>query len=35
MEKISWTERVRSEEGLQRVKLERNILHTINRKKDN
>jgi len=28
MEKISWTDSVLSEEGLQRVKEERNILHT-------
>jgi len=30
-----WTDQVRSEEVLQTVKLERNILHTINRRKDN
>jgi hypothetical protein len=29
MEKISWADRVRSEEVLQRVKEERNILQTI------
>jgi hypothetical protein len=29
MEKISWTDRVRNEEVLHRVKEERNILHTI------
>jgi hypothetical protein len=29
MEKISWTDRVRNEEVLQRVKQDRNILHTI------
>jgi hypothetical protein len=31
MEKIIWTDRVRNEGVLQRVKEERNILHTINR----
>jgi hypothetical protein len=35
MAKISWTDHVRSEEALQRVKLERNILHTIKRRKAN
>jgi hypothetical protein len=34
MEKISWTDRVRNE-VLQRVKEERNILHTIKRRKAN
>jgi hypothetical protein len=29
MEKISWTDRVRNEGVLHRVKEERNILHTI------
>jgi hypothetical protein len=29
---ISWTDRVRNEEVLQRVKEERNIVHTIKRK---
>jgi hypothetical protein len=29
MEKISWTDRVKNEEVLQRVKEERNILQTI------
>jgi hypothetical protein len=29
MEKISWTDRVRNEEVLHRVKEERNILHTV------
>ena len=29
MEKISWTDRVKSEEVLQRVKEERSILHTV------
>ena len=32
---ISWTDRVRNEEVLHRVKEERNILHTIKRKKAN
>jgi hypothetical protein len=35
MEKIKWTDRVRNEEILQRVKENRNILHTINRRKAN
>jgi hypothetical protein len=35
MEKISWTDGVRSEEVLHRVKDERNILHTIKRRKAN
>jgi hypothetical protein len=35
MEKISWTNRVRNEEVLHRVKEERNILHTIKRRKAN
>jgi hypothetical protein len=35
MEKISWTDRVRYKEVLHRVKEERNILHTIKRRKDN
>jgi hypothetical protein len=35
MEKISWTERVRNEEVLHRVKEERNIVHTIKRRKAN
>jgi hypothetical protein len=35
MEKISWTDRVRSEEVLHRVKGERYILHTIKRRKAN
>jgi hypothetical protein len=34
MEKISWTDRVRHDEVLHRVK-ERNILHTIKRRKSN
>jgi hypothetical protein len=33
--KISWTNRVRKEEVLQRVNEERNILHTIQRRKTN
>jgi len=32
-ENISWTDRVRNEEVLQRVKEGRNILHTINRRR--
>jgi hypothetical protein len=32
---ISWTDRVRNEEVLHRVKEERNILHTIKRRKVN
>jgi hypothetical protein len=35
MEKISWTDRVRNEEVLHRVKEERNILHTIKRRTAN
>jgi hypothetical protein len=35
MERISWTDRVRNEEVLHRVKEERNILHTIKRMKAN
>jgi hypothetical protein len=35
MEKISWTDRVRNEEVLHRVKEERNILHIIKRRKAN
>jgi hypothetical protein len=35
MERIRWTERVRNEEVLQRVKEERNILQTIKRRKNN
>jgi hypothetical protein len=31
MQKISWTDRVRNEEVLHRVKEEMNILHTIKR----
>jgi hypothetical protein len=33
MEKISWTDRVRNEEVLHRVEKERNILHTVKRRK--
>jgi hypothetical protein len=35
MEKISWTDRVRNEEVLHRVKEDRNIVHTIKRRKAN
>jgi hypothetical protein len=35
MEKISWTDRVRNEEVLHRVKEERNIVHTIKGRKAN
>jgi hypothetical protein len=35
MEKISWTDRVRNEEVLYRVKEERNILHKIKSGKAN
>jgi hypothetical protein len=35
MEMISWTDRVRNEEVLHRVKEERNVLHTIKRRKAN
>jgi hypothetical protein len=35
MEKISWTDRARNEEVLHRVKDERNILHTVKRRKAN
>jgi len=33
MEKIIWTDHVRNKEVLHRVKEERNILHTIKRRK--
>ena len=33
MEKIGWTDRVKNKEVLQRVEEDRNILHTIKRKK--
>jgi hypothetical protein len=35
MEKISWTDRIRNEEVLHRVKEERNILQTVKRRKAN
>jgi hypothetical protein len=35
MTKISWTDRVRNEEVLHRVKQERNILYAITRRKAN
>jgi len=35
MEKISWTDHVRSEEVLLRVKEKRNILHEIRKRKAN
>ena len=35
MEKISWTDRVRNEEVLLRVKEQRNILHEICKRKAN
>jgi len=35
MEKISWTDHVRNEEVLLRVKEERNILHEIRKRKAN
>jgi hypothetical protein len=35
MEKISWTDRFRNEDVLHRVKEERNILHTIEKRKAN
>jgi hypothetical protein len=35
MEKISWTDRVNNEAVLHKVKEERNILHTIRRRKAN
>jgi hypothetical protein len=35
MEKISWTDHVRNEEVLHTVKEERNIIHTVKRRKDN
>jgi len=34
MEKNSWTDRVRNEEMLQRVKEERKILHTVKKKEE-
>ena len=35
MENISWTDRVRNEEVLLRVKEQRNILHAVNKRKAN
>ena len=35
MEKISWTEHVRNDEVLLKVKEQRNILHEINKRKAN
>ena len=35
MEKMDWTDRVRNEEVLPRVKEERNVLHTAKRRKGN
>jgi hypothetical protein len=35
MEEISWTDRVRNEQVLHRVKEERNIVHTIKRRNTN
>jgi hypothetical protein len=35
MEKISWTDHVRNEEALLRVKEQRNILHEISKRKAN
>ena len=35
MEKISWTDHVRNEKVLHRVKEERNIIHTVRRRKVN
>jgi hypothetical protein len=35
MDEISWTDRVRNEEVLHRVKEERNILRTVKRRKAN
>jgi hypothetical protein len=34
-EQFSWTDRVKNEEVLRRVKEDRNILHTIKRRTDN
>jgi hypothetical protein len=33
MEKTIWTDRVKNEEVLHRIKEKRNVLHKINRKK--
>jgi hypothetical protein len=35
MEQINWTDRVRSGDVLRRIKEQRNVLHTINRRKAN
>jgi len=35
IKRISWTERVRNEQIFQKVKEERNVLHTMKRKKSN
>jgi hypothetical protein len=35
MEKIIWTDRVTNEEVLRRVKEEKNIIHTVKRRKGN
>jgi hypothetical protein len=35
LEEIIWTDRVRNEEALPRVKEDRNILHTVKRRKSN
>ena len=35
MEKISWTDRVRNEEVINRIKEKRNIQHTIKSRKAN
>jgi len=35
MAKISWTDRARNEEVLNGVKVERNVLHTVKRRKAN
>jgi len=35
LEKISWTDHVRNEEVLQRVKKQRNVLHEIRKRKAN
>ena len=35
MEKTSWTDRVRSKEKSHRLKEERNIVHTVHRRKAN
>jgi hypothetical protein len=35
MEKISWTDRVSNEEVLHRLKDERDVLHTVKRRKGN